>query len=103
MCIRDRFKREGKQYDVIVQIADPFRTSPTDVPNLYVRGTAGLVQLANLVNVTESVAPSELNHFNQLRSATISATLAPGASLGQALQSLGQAVREVLPPTAQID
>jgi len=98
-----RFKREGKQYDVIVQIADPFRTSPTDLPRLYVRGSAGLVQLANLVNVTESVAPSELNHFNQLRSATISATLAPGASLGEALQSLGQAVREVLPPTAQID
>jgi len=98
-----RFKREGKQYDVIVQIADPYRVSPTDLSRLYVRGTSGLVQLSNLVKVTESVAPSELNHFNQLRSATITASLGPGLSLGQALAQLNTVVREVLPPTAQVD
>jgi multidrug efflux pump len=98
-----RFKREGKQYDVIVQIADPYRVSPTDLSRLYVRGSSGLVQLSNLVTVTESVAPSELNHFNQLRSATITASLGPGLSLGQALAQLNTVVREVLPPTAQVD
>jgi multidrug efflux pump len=99
-----RFKREGQQYDVIVQVADPYRTSPSDLSRLYVRGTGGrLVQLANLVKIEETVAPSELNHFNQLRAATISANLAPGTSLGEALAFLTATAKEILPPSAQVD
>ncbi len=98
-----RFKREGKQYDVIVQVADRFRTSPVDVPRLYVRGTSGLVQLGNLVRVKETVAPSELNHFDQLRAATITANLAPGAGMGAALKYLQGVAKHDLPAAAQID
>jgi multidrug efflux pump len=61
------------------------------------------VQLANLVRLEETVAPRELNHFNKLRSATISATLAPGATLGEALAALEAAAARVLPPTVQVD
>jgi multidrug efflux pump len=99
-----RFKREGQQYDVIVQVADADRRTPDDLSEIYVRGSGGdMVQLSNLVRVEETVAPRELNHFNQLRSATISASLAPNYSVGEALAYLDAAAERVLPPTAQTD
>jgi multidrug efflux pump len=99
-----RFNREGRQYDVVVQIDQRFRTNPTDIPRIYVRSSRNqLIQLGNLVRVQETVAPQELNHFNQLRAAKITANLAPGTSLSQALAYLERTVKEVLPPTAQID
>ncbi len=99
-----RFKRAGEQYDVVVQVAEVDRATPDDLRKIYVRGNSGrMVQLANLVEVTETVAPRELNHFNQLRSATITANLAPGTSLGEALTFLEQVADEVLPPAAQTD
>ncbi|MEW6325624.1 MAG: efflux RND transporter permease subunit, partial [Nitrospirota bacterium] len=97
-----RFKREGEQYDVIVKLADKDRTTPDDLTAIYVRGADGqLVQLSNLVRVNEAVAPKELNHFNRLRSATISANLAPGVALGEALTFIEQAARETLPAGTQ--
>ncbi|MEK6683078.1 MAG: efflux RND transporter permease subunit [Nitrospirota bacterium] len=97
-----RFKREGEQYDVIVKLADKDRTNPDDLTAIYVRGTDGqLVQLANLVKVTETVAPKELNHFNRLRSATISANLAPGVALGDALAFMERAAADGLSADAQ--
>ena len=92
-----RFKREGEQYDVIVKLRDEERTNPNDLSSIFVRGNDGqLIQLANLVRVKETVAPKELNHFDRLRSTTISANLAPGYSLGQALEFMEGAAREVL-------
>lgn len=99
-----RFKREGQQYDVVVQVADVDRATPDDLRRIYVRSDRGeMVQLSNLVDIEETVAPQELNHFNQLRSATITATLSDGYSLGEALGFLESAAREELPQTAQID
>jgi multidrug efflux pump len=95
-----RFKREGEQYDVVIQVADIDRANPDDLRKVYVRGTGGMVQVANLVRIEESVAPKELNHFNQLRSATITANIAPGSSLGEALAFLDRTAREVLPAAA---
>ncbi|MFA7095084.1 MAG: efflux RND transporter permease subunit, partial [Gammaproteobacteria bacterium] len=67
-----------------------------------VRGRdGGLIQLSNLVDIRETVAPKELNHFNRLRSATISANVAPGYSLSDALGFLEQAAAETLPASAQ--
>ena len=105
-----RFKKDGKQYDVIVQVANIDRRNPDDIAGIYVRGgtsaTGGpgqMISLANLVKVEERVAPKELNHFNKLRSATITATLAPGTSLGEALTVMQAAANKVLPATAQTD
>jgi multidrug efflux pump len=56
-----------------------------------------MVQLQNLATVTETVAAKELNHFNKLRSATVSAGLAPGYSLGEALEWMEGALEEVAP------
>ena len=98
------FKRDGKQYDVIVQVDPEGRTRPQDVLDIFLRTPSGAeVQLANLVRLEETVAPRELNHFNKLRSATISATLAPGATLGEALAALDAAARQILPPSIQVD
>ena len=99
-----RFKREGKQYDVIVQVADVDRRNPDDLATIYVRNDDGqMIPMNNIVTVTERVAPKELNHFNKLRSATITATLAPGYTLGDALSYLQDAAQRVLPGSALID
>ncbi len=82
------FKRGTKQYDVILQMKPQARATPDAIHDLYVRGTGGLVQLANVVKVDETVAPKELNHYNRVRSATITANILPGVSLGQALDDL---------------
>ena len=94
-----RFKREGKQYDVIVQLEDKDRRQPTDLTSIYVRGANGqLAQLANLVSVKETVAPKELNHFNRLRAAIISANVTPGYTLSEALGFMDGAASETLGP-----
>lgn len=99
-----RFKKDGEQYDVIVQVADGDRRSPTDISDIYVRGKGGeMVKLSNLVVVRESVAPKNLNHFNRIRAATITATLAPGYPVGDALAAMGDAAKRALPPTVQTD
>ncbi|MDP1537985.1 MAG: efflux RND transporter permease subunit [Burkholderiales bacterium] len=97
-----RFKREGKQYDVIVKLEDKDRQQPADLTSIYVRGTGGsITQLSNLVTVRETVAPKELNHFNRLRAAIISANVAPGYSLSEALTFMEQAAGDVLTPEYQ--
>jgi multidrug efflux pump len=99
-----RFKKEGEQYDVIVKIADIDRQNPDDMRRIYVRGRDNeVIPLSNLITINETVAPKELNHFNQLRAATITAQLAPGYSLSDGLAFLQQAADEVLPGTAQIE
>ena len=99
-----RFKREGEQYDVIVQVAPIDRTTPADISDSYVRGRDGsMVQLSNLVDVREGVAPQSLNHFNRLRAVKVTATLAPGYAVDEALAAMDRAAKAVLPVTAQTD
>ncbi|MFO1350848.1 MAG: efflux RND transporter permease subunit [Gammaproteobacteria bacterium] len=98
-----RFKRGSDQYDVMVQVAGVDRRNPADVTNIYVRGGKDeMIQLGNLLDVREAVAPKELNHFSKLRAATISSNLGSGYSLGEALQFLEQTIREIA-PSAIID
>ncbi|MBP2681922.1 MAG: multidrug transporter AcrB [Candidatus Krumholzibacteriota bacterium] len=91
------FKRGTKQYDVILQMKSTARSTPDIIPELYVRGAGGMVQLANVVRVQETLAPKELNHYNRVRSATITANLVPGVHLGQALRDLDRIAQEKLP------
>ncbi len=99
-----RFKRDGEQYDVIVQVANIDRRNPEDLRRIYARGSGGdMIPLANLIEIKETVAPKELNHFNQLRAATITAYLAPGYTVGDGLTFLEQASKDILQGQAQID
>lgn len=99
-----RFNQNGEQYDVIVQVAPDDRRTPGDLDDIYVRGQGGdMIQLSNLVRVEESVAPKELNRFNQFRSATITGNIAPGYSLGEGLAALEAAAARVLPAELRYD
>jgi multidrug efflux pump len=92
------FTRNNKLYDVIVQLRRQERATPADMSGIYLRGRDGkLVQLEALASVAEGVGPRQLNHFNRVRSATITASLAPGFTLGEAIDSLRAISREVLP------
>jgi multidrug efflux pump len=97
------FKRGTKQYDVILQVKPEDRSTPDAIQNLYIRSKGGLVQLANVVRVEKTVAPKELNHYNRVRSAIISASLVPGVALGQALDDLDQITQEKLPSNIKRD
>jgi multidrug efflux pump len=93
-----RYKRQAEQYDVIVQTEPADRGVPQDIEKLFVRGRGDrMIPLAALVKVQTSVAPRELNHFNQRRAVVISATLAPGYALGEALKFMDDAATRVLP------
>ncbi len=86
-----RFKRDGEQYDVVVQVAKDLRAAPDDISNLFVRGRGDqMIPLSSLVRVGEGIAPRELNHFGQRRAVTIRSNLAPGYTLGEALQFMQQ-------------
>jgi multidrug efflux pump len=99
-----RFKKDGEQYDVIVQAAAGDRTVPADISDAYVRARDGnMVQLSNLVDVHEGVSPQSLNHFNRLRAVKITGTLAPGYSIGEGLAAMDAAAKATLPGTAQTD
>ena len=99
-----RFKQDGKQYDVIVQISDNDRLTPQQINNIFVRNKNGtMTHLSNLVKIKETVAPKDLNRFNQLRSATISATVGEGYSLEQALKILEEATLSLGDKEIQID
>lgn len=93
-----RFKKGGEQYDVIVQVANEDRNTPTDIADIYVRSRSGdMVPLSNVTTLTERVSPKNLNHFNRLRSATINAEIAPGHSLGEGLAAMNAAAAKVIP------
>jgi multidrug efflux pump len=94
-----RFKRDGEQYDVILQTTPSARNTPDDIDAIYVRTRSDqLVPLSSIVKVTESVAPRELNHFGQRRAVVVSSNLAPNFSLGEALQYMDDAAKRVLKP-----
>ncbi|HYD17595.1 MAG TPA: efflux RND transporter permease subunit, partial [Patescibacteria group bacterium] len=92
-----RYKDRGEQYDVMVQVEDQLRARPQDLTDIYVRNAKGeMIKLSNLVTIEETVAPRELNHFNQLRAADITASLAPGYALGDVLNYADARAREIL-------
>jgi multidrug efflux pump len=93
------FTRENKLYDIIAQLDPEDRATPTDMTGLYVRGGEGsLVQLDAVAQVEEGVGPQSLRHYNRVRSGTLTASLSPAFTLGQALDSLYAGSADVLPP-----
>lgn len=98
-----RFVMEGRSYAVIPQLLSRFRDDPHQLDKINVRTMTGdLVPLSNIVTMREVIGPQALNHFQQLRSAVLSATPAPGYTLGEALEYLRAAAKE-LPDEMQID
>ncbi|MDB5742669.1 MAG: acriflavin resistance protein [Polaromonas sp.] len=92
-----RYKRDAEQYDVVVQTEASGRSTPDDIDRIYVRGrNDAMIPLSALVKVKESVSPRELNHFGQRRSVSITASLAPDYSLGEAIKFMNDTSAKVL-------
>jgi len=94
----------GLEYKVIVQGREIDRMSIGDLGNLYVRSqTSGaLIPLSSLVTLREKAGPGELNRMDRMRAITLSAGVAPGYTLGQALDALETRARELLPSHARL-
>ena len=94
-----RFKRDGEQYDVIVQTNASGRDAPDDIEKVFVRGRGeAMIPMSALVKIREVVVPRELNHFGQRRSATITSNLAANYSVGEALDFMDATAKKVLKP-----
>ncbi len=91
------FIKGGKQYQVIGEMQLQDRNEPVNLRMLYVRGDNGqLIQLDNLVRVVEKSTPPQLYRFNRFVSATISANLAEGVTIGAGLEEMDKIAEEVL-------
>ncbi|HEY5613356.1 MAG TPA: efflux RND transporter permease subunit, partial [Lysobacter sp.] len=98
------FVQEGEEYDVIVQAGRDGRAAPADLAAIEVRSRSGdLVPLSNLVTLNEVAEAGSLNRFDRLRAITISAGLAPGYTMGEALTFLQDTVDAELPDYAQVN
>jgi multidrug efflux pump len=94
----------GEEYNVILQARLEDRATPRDLASVFVRSgtTQQLIPLSTLVTLAEAAGPAELNRLDRLRAITISASLAPGFTLGEALGLMESFAREVLPPEVRI-
>lgn len=98
------FVMNGKQYQVIGQLARNNRNEPVDLKNLYVRSRNGsMVSLDNLISYDETVSAAAIYRYNRYVAATISAGLAPGKTLGEGIQAMDEVARKVLPPSVKTD
>ncbi|MCL4720921.1 MAG: efflux RND transporter permease subunit, partial [Gammaproteobacteria bacterium] len=95
----------GEEYNVILQGVARDRATPSDLENIFVRSerSGQLVSLANLVRLDEVAGPKDLKRFNQLRSVTLTANLAPGYSLGEAVSYIEDTVESELPDNIKLE
>lgn len=94
------FTKDGKQYQVMGQVSRANRDDPGDLKSLFVRTRSGeLVSIDNLVTVEESTTPPSLYHFNRYKSATISAGLAPGKTVGDGIKAMEDIKAQLLDDT----
>ena len=94
------FYMNGKQYEIIGQINRQQRNTPSSVKSIYIRCDNGnMIQLENFVDFVESVAPPKLYHYNRFLSATISAGLADGKTIGDGLEEMDKIAQDVLDDT----
>lgn len=85
------FTKNGKQYQVMAQVFRKDREAPVDLKGFYVRNETGqMISIDNLITVEETTSPSQIYHYNRYKSATISAGLAPGKTIGDGINEVEQ-------------
>ena len=91
------FYMNGKQYQILGEINRQQRNTPLDLKSIYIKNAAGnMIQMDNLVKLEESVAPPQLFRYNRFSSATVSAALSPGYTLGDGLDEMDKIAAQVL-------
>ena len=94
------FVKDGRQYQVIGQAQRLDRNDVTDIKSMYVRSSGNmLIQLDNVVNFVESSAPPSVYHYNRAVSATVSAGVAPGYTIGDGINAMREIADQVLDPS----
>jgi multidrug efflux pump len=94
------FIKDGKQYQVIGQVARENRDAPVDLKSLYVKNSQGeLIQLDNVITTSEQSTPPQLYRYNRYVSATVSAGLAPGKTIGDGIAAMDEVADKVLDET----
>ena len=94
------FYMNGKQYQVLGEINRQQRNTPLDLKTIYIKNNEGqMIQMDNLVSLEETVAPPQLYRYNRFNSATLTAGLSKGYSLGQGLDEMDRIASEVLDDT----
>lgn len=85
------FTKNGKQYQVLGQVSRQNREAPVDMKQFFVRSNTGeMVSIDNVVTVEETTSPSQVYHYNRYKSATISAGLAQGKTIGDGVQAMDE-------------
>ena len=96
------YLKNDKQYYVIGQVQRQDRNKPADISSLYVRSNTGhLIQLDNIVKIQENSSPSTLYHYNRYKSATVSAALAQGKTLGDGIDAMNRISKKLLDSSFQ--
>lgn len=96
----DYFLKDGRQYEVVGQLQRPFRDVPADLAGIYVRTQGGeTVPLGNFVEIAEQGTPPQLFRYGRLPSATVSAALAPGYTVGDGVTAMEAIAARVLDPS----
>ncbi len=91
------FYMNGKQYQILGEINRQQRNTPLDLKSIYVKNKDGfMIQLDNMVDLSESVAPPQLYRYNRFNSATVSAGLAKGVTIGEGLDEMDKIAKETL-------
>lgn len=91
------FIMNGKQYQVIGQVTRENRDEPLDLKSIYVKNNRGdLIQLDNVIKLEEQSNPPQLFHYNRYKSATVSASLAPGKTIGDGINEMNKIAKNVL-------
>ena len=94
------FYMNGKQYQILAEINRQQRNTPLDLKSIYIKNSAGqMIQMDNVVQLEETVAPPQLYRYNRFNSATVSAGLAPGYSLGQGIDEMDRIAKATLDET----
>ena len=94
------FYMNGKQYEILGEINRQQRNKPADLKSIYIRSDKGeMVQLDNLIELTNGIAPPQLYRYNRFVSATVSAGLADGKTIGQGLDEMDKIAKETLDDT----
>ena len=94
------FYMNGKQYEILGEINRQQRNKPVDLKSIYIRSKNGdMIQMDNLIELDEGIAPPQLYRYNRFVSATVSAGLAEGKTIGEGLDEMDKIAAEVLDDT----
>ena len=94
------FYMNGKQYEILGEINRQQRNKPVDLKSIYIRSNSGeMIQMDNLIELSEGIAPPQLYRYNRFVSATVSAGLADGKTIGEGLDAMDAIAAEVLDDT----